>query len=295
MSFAGLMFSYLSAKNDRKRDKGLTTPPDVERFDDIVYGKDRKYQSLDIYRPKGSTGKLPVIMIFHGGAWVYGDKELYQFYAMNLCQRGFAVVNFSYRLAPKNKFPAPFEDSNSVVTFMSENADKYGLDMQNVFAVGDSAGAHLLALYTAICVDPEYASHYAFRVPEGFGFRGIALNCGAYHLSEFEGDLAKMVPALVGDYLPGKGTPEEIALMNVDEHIVPAFPPVIYMTCSDDFLKEQNAFLKEALEKNGVEHEFLYYGDEENKLPHVFHADIRRPESKECNDRECAFFREHIL
>ena len=55
---------------------------------------------LDVYRPKlNIKGKLPVIMSVHGGGWVYGDKDVYQWYCMNLAQRGFAVVNYSYRLA----------------------------------------------------------------------------------------------------------------------------------------------------------------------------------------------------
>ena len=46
------------AKNDRKRDAGLTTPEDVVRYDDIPYGPD-KMHVLDVYRPKAVEGKLP--------------------------------------------------------------------------------------------------------------------------------------------------------------------------------------------------------------------------------------------
>ena len=31
----------------------------------------------------------------HGGGWVYGDKQTYQYYCMSLAEKGFAVVNFS--------------------------------------------------------------------------------------------------------------------------------------------------------------------------------------------------------
>ena len=84
---------YDFGKGDRKRDAGLKTPEDVKRFDDISYGPDRKYQLLDVYRLKDAEGKLPVIVSVHGGGWVYGTKETYQFYCMSLAQRGFAVVN----------------------------------------------------------------------------------------------------------------------------------------------------------------------------------------------------------
>ena len=68
---------------DTLRDRGLSTPPDVERFDNIVYGPDEVWNVLDVYRPKASKDEvLPVIVSVHGGGWVYGDKDRYQFYCM---------------------------------------------------------------------------------------------------------------------------------------------------------------------------------------------------------------------
>ena len=47
---------------DAKRDEGLKTPETVVRFDDIVYGTDPIWQSLDVYRPvNAGDEKLPVI------------------------------------------------------------------------------------------------------------------------------------------------------------------------------------------------------------------------------------------
>lgn len=85
--------------DDAKRDAGLTTPEDVRRFDNIRYGEHDRHL-LDVYRPKDADGKLPIVSI-HGGGWVYGDKELMQFYCMSLAEHGFAMVNFSYRIAPE--------------------------------------------------------------------------------------------------------------------------------------------------------------------------------------------------
>ena len=93
----------LFREGDDRRDAGLTTPEGIRRFDDIVYGEDAERQILDVYRPKDKAGVLPVIVSVHGGGWVYGDKERYQYYCMDLACRGFAVVNFTYRLAPEYK------------------------------------------------------------------------------------------------------------------------------------------------------------------------------------------------
>ena len=278
--------------NDAKRDAGLTTPDDIQRFDDIQYGPDPVENKLDVYRPKNAQGKIPVIVSVHGGGWVYGDKELYQFYGMTLAQRGFAVVNFTYRLAPEVKFPAPLEDTNNVINWMYENQEEYGLDMNHVFMVGDSAGGHLCGLYSAICTNPEYAVNYTFKVPDGFVPQAVALNCGAYNpLSEVGVLGGEQDQELMEDFLPEKGSAKERALVNVTDHVTENFPPVYLMTCVGDFCRPQAPLLEAALKKNGVYYEFKTYGTEENPLYHVFHVTIQEPEGQKCNDEECDFFR----
>ncbi len=290
MSITSTMVRTNFKLGDDKRDAGLATPENVIRYDDIAYGPDRKWQILDVYRPKTEAGKrLPVIVNVHGGGWVYGTKETYQFYCMSLAKRGFAVVNFTYRLAPEFKFPASLEDTNTVFSWVLSHAEEYGFDTAHVFAVGDSAGAHILGLYACICTNPAYAAEYDFRVPEGFVPKAIALNCGVYRINLREKGLTAN---LMKDLLPGKGKPEEIRKIDVLDHITEAFPPVLYMTCSDDFLRSAAPQLGEKLAEKGVPNVFKYYGDEQNKLPHVFHCNIRLPEAAQCNDEECAYFRE---
>ena len=292
MSQASEMVRTEFKKGDDIRDAGLTTPEDIVRYDDIAYGPDPAQQSLDVYRPKASEGKkLPVIVSVHGGGWVYGDKERYQFYCMNLAQRGFAVVNFTYRLAPENKYPSSLEDTNSVFTWVLANGEKYGFDTEHIFAVGDSAGAHNLGLYSGICTNPQYAAEYAFQPPKGFRPTAIALNCGAYEIDTSKKDLTT---ALMSDFLPEKGSPRELDLINVVNHITGDYPPTFFMTCTEDFLKDQAPLLAAKLLAEDVPCVFRYYGDKNKRLPHVFHLGIKSEDATLCNDEECAFFREFL-
>ena len=104
-------FCESNAIDDAKRNEGLKTPRGIQRIDDLRYGEDER-NVLDVYRPKDAHGRLPVIVSIHGGGWVYGNKEIMQFYCMSLAEKGFAVVNFNYRLAPYHKHPVPLEDAN---------------------------------------------------------------------------------------------------------------------------------------------------------------------------------------
>lgn len=277
-------------KSDAKRDAGLTTPGNVKRFDDLAYGEDPVWNVLDVYRPKESEGRLPVIVNVHGGGWVYGDKELYQFYGMSLAQRGFAVVNFTYRLAPEHKYPAPLEDINRVVEWMYQHQEEYGLDMAHVFMVGDSAGGHLAGLYSAICTNPACAKNYPFTVPNGFKPLALGLNCGVYEPgTEVIGGADDR--EVMGDFLPEGGTPEEMEEISVPRHVTSAFPPTFLMTAVGDFCRAQAPLLRKALEENRVPYFFRTYGDEKKPLYHVFHVTIQEEAGQKCNDDECAFFK----
>ena len=280
-------------RSDAARDAGLTTPEDVIRYDGIRYGGDAQWQTLDVYRPRGSgEGLLPVIVSVHGGGWVYGSREVYQFYCMSLAQRGFAVVNFSYRLAPENKFPAQMEDVNAVFSWVLEHAGEYGFDTAHVFAVGDSAGGNLLGLYCAFCTNPDYARGFAFAPPEGFAPAAVALNCGHFRTEKkrFASDLNHL---LLREFLPHRGSRRELEMIDVTAHVTPRFPPAFVMTSTGDFLREQAPLMERALEAAGVPFVSCCYGDEQNKLGHVFHCDVRSQDAQRCNDEECAFFRRY--
>ncbi len=279
-------------ESDAKRDAGLKAPEDVERICDVSYGKDPVWNQLDLYLPKKREEKLSVIVSVHGGGWVYGDKNLYQYYCMGLAQRGFAVVNFSYRLAPESKFPAQLEDTNAVLHWVFAHAEQYGLDLANIFMVGDSAGAHLLGLYSAICADENYAARYDFQVPEGFVPRAIGMNCGVFEPICPETVIGREEDKeLMEDLLPGKGNKEEAELISVLCHVTEKFPPVFLMTAVGDFCKDQAPKLLEKLEEKHVLHEYHIYGDEKQPLYHVFHVTMQEPLGQKCNDEECAFFR----
>ena len=289
MSVTSFMIRRSFRRSDNKRDAGLTTPADVRRYDTIPYGSNRRWQVLDVYRPKDRQEALPVIVSVHGGGWVYGDKEAYQYYCMSLAQQGFAVVNFTYRLAPEFKFPASLEDTNLVFHWVLEHAKDYGFDPAHIFAVGDSAGAHLLGLYSCFCTNPAYAARFAFQPPVGFAPTGVALNCGVYEIRLREKH--DLTTRLMADLLPHKGSSEELEAISVLHNATEKFPPSFVMTASGDFLREAAPPLVERLEVLGVPVTYRLYGDEQNKLGHVFHCNVRSEDGRRCNTDECSFFR----
>ena len=289
MSLQSILLRHAFKRSDDKRDAGLTVPADVRRVVDIPYGTDKKWNLLDVYRPKDAKGRLPVIVSVHGGGWVYGDKERYQYYCMSLAEQGFAVVNFTYGLAPKFKFPSQLRDVNAVFTWVLQNADEYGFDVEHVFGVGDSAGAHLLGLFCCLCTNPDYASQFSFSAPAGFVPKAVALNCGVYEITL--GGKRDLTASLMRDLLPHKGTETELRQVSVLGHVSEKFPPAFVMTCEGDFLVEAAPPLVEKLQALGVPATYRYYGDKEHVLGHVFHCNMRLDAAAQCNRDECDYFK----
>lgn len=281
-------------ESDLKRDVGLTTPEDIVRYDNIPYGENNM-QILDVYKPKNCTlKKLPVIVSVHGGGWVYGHKESYQFYCMSLAQEGFAVVNFSYRHAPEHKFPAFLEDTCIVFNWVLTNSAKFGFDVNNIFAVGDSAGGHILSLFMGLCVNEDYRKNFDFAPPKDFVPRAIALNCGAYQ--PLLDDVSDITPtkALIAEFLENKGTQEELDLINSLKYICKGFPPTFVMTCDGDFLKNQFLPIIQKLMDLNVPYVARYYVTSERVLEHDFHCNIKSDSAVKCNKEECNFFKQNI-
>ena len=287
MSLQTMIFRMMCKRSDDARDRGLTVPAGVECFCNIRYGKDKKYGLLDVYRPTNAAGAVPVIVNFHGGGWIYGTKETYRFYCMSLAEQGFAVVDPSYRLAPKHRFPAAFEDINDVFRFVLDNAGKYGFDTDAVFGLGDSSGAAGMAAYAAVLTCPELAAEFPITPPEGLKLRGLGLNCGTY--------TAKGRTDFYINTLP-KNDPEKVLeLLHTVDHITADYPPCFLMTAADDFMKDQQAPMEEALRAKGVRFVSKLYGDENNRPGHVFHCNIRDKNAAAANREQLEFFRSCII
>lgn len=278
----------LFARSDERRDKNFTTPSNMVRHDNIVYGPEETWNLLDVYYKKGTTACQKTIVSIHGGGWVYGDKDHYQYYCMDLAERGFTVVNFSYRLAPESKYPAALEDINRVFSWVKEHAKDYYIDIEKICVVGDSAGAQLSSQYLTILTNPEYQKLFSFEVPE-IKIRAVALNCGIYDAKEY---CSRNQDELLKCYF-GKN-PETEESIDVMRYLDGNFPPAFIMTAHCDPMKPHAEPLHEKLQALGVECKLRIYGTPENKkVAHVFHCNIVLPEAIACNDDECEFFTQY--
>lgn len=132
-------------------------------FSYVVGGTAR--QMLDFYKFEGlepvSTSRIsretetsprPVLVWFHGGGWVAGQKEDIAPIAFDIAEEaGFHLVSVGYRLSGMDAEPWPgiIHEVKSAIRWLKINAEELGIDHDLIIVGGESAGAHLAAMIAA--------------------------------------------------------------------------------------------------------------------------------------------------
>lgn len=107
-----------------------------------------------LVEPTGTEEDLPVVMYYHGGAFIFPIQQMMiqnaEYYARELHCRVFVP---EYRLAPKYPFPIPLEDCYRTLTYVSEQKKRFHIDDKKLILYGDSAGGCLAAAIAQMCRD----------------------------------------------------------------------------------------------------------------------------------------------
>lgn len=120
---------------------GAEAPEPVER---VSYGDDRG-QRLNVYAPARARD-LPLLLFFHGGAWINGHLGWLSFMAPAVLALPAVFVAASYRLAPRCRWPAQEEDARAALGLVHACAADWGADLERIVIAGHSAGGQLAAL-----------------------------------------------------------------------------------------------------------------------------------------------------
>ncbi|CAN6167226.1 unnamed protein product [Urochloa humidicola] len=97
-----------------------------------------------------SPGKLPILVFFHGGAFLIESavSPQYHGYVSSLAAAaGVLVVSVEYRLAPEHPVPAAYDDAWAAVQWAASARDEWIAehgDTNRLFLAGDSAGGNMV-------------------------------------------------------------------------------------------------------------------------------------------------------
>jgi acetyl esterase/lipase len=155
-----------------------TASADEKKLADLAYGGDEA-QRMDVYIPP-EPHDAPIIMMVHGGAWIFGDKGMSRMYenkAAHWLPKGYIFISVNYRLVPHANPLQQAEDVATALAKVQTEAASWGGDPKRVILIGHSAGAHLVALLAA---NPELA----YRAGAKPWLGTVALDSGALNVPE---------------------------------------------------------------------------------------------------------------
>lgn len=107
--------------------------------------------ALRIFRPQAVADPLPVIVYFHGGGWVLGDRHTHDRLLRELTNgTGAAVVFVDYARSPEAQYPIAIEQAYAATGWIAEHGSSLNLDAERLVVAGDSVGGNMTAAVTLL-------------------------------------------------------------------------------------------------------------------------------------------------
>ena len=142
--FLGFRKSFYEFDKPRLELQVLPKEVSIKSFN---YGNDEK-QSFNLF--KTNDEKKPLLIDLHGGAWIYGDKDLNNMFCATMCQKGYDVISLGYRLVNDVLLKDIIFDIFNGLKYIISHKDELKIDLDKVYLTGDSAGGHLALLVCSI-------------------------------------------------------------------------------------------------------------------------------------------------
>jgi hypothetical protein len=127
----------------------------------------------EIVRLRGRTATVPVVLLAHGGTFIFGNKQDMKDWCERYARKGYVAASIQYRLYPVIPFGFPdsvkiidaavkaMSDMKAAVRFLNQDAagaNQFKIDPEHIFIGGYSAGGvaalHAAYLDTTDAMDP---------------------------------------------------------------------------------------------------------------------------------------------
>lgn len=239
---------------------------DLAYFDGEGFS-DEKHR-LDLIVP---TDQPPIatMLWIHGGAWAFGDRKDDLALARAFAREGVAVAAMSYRLSRGDwrgeafsatgvQHPEHIKDVARAFAWLHDNAEAYGLDKDQFFVSGFSAGGHLSAL---LAMDERYLTAHDLSLTD---MRAAIPVAGGYDLEGYyqaiEAGLGE--DTAIGHVLGVFGPRDGLAAASPMSYLTDASIPMLVLTESEtaDYTRVFDQAVAETGKTDLIR--FLYYDDE---------------------------------
>lgn len=156
---------------------GITCIKDICYGEEILNKGDLYFKSEIL----NDGEKHPIIVYYHGGAFLAGDKK----YRVSVCEyyakEGYFVFCPNYRMPPSVDYKGLIIDCVDSLNFVETLAEKYNINLNNIVLTGDSAGGYIASYLAAIKYNENLCEVIGCE-KVSVDLKGLMLMCGIYDL-----------------------------------------------------------------------------------------------------------------
>jgi acetyl esterase len=276
--------SMASIDKPRLRKQG---PPVYEgNIIEVIFDEEKR-TNCDVVYALNQEVKPATCFMIHGGGLFYGDKSLNIHASVEMAKRGFNVINLNY---PLLQDASVFEQVNTILKafhFFEQQHAQYALNMNDVYVMGDSAGAYLTLTSSILTNRKDLMIKYGFTQPS---IKIKAIGCICIMVSLVRSDALMFLPVLAFRDQDDDFFRE---IFSTPLSLLIDAPPCFIMGSEEDLLKHDTNSLLEACQSTHHLHESLIFPKGENHpLYHVFPiTHVHYEESQKVFDECSLFFR----
>jgi acetyl esterase len=209
---------------------------------------------IRIVRPIDASGMMPVVMYFHGGGWVVGDKETHDRLIREIAVGSRAAVVFvDYSRSPEARFPIAIEQAYSATQWVARHGAEQRLDSRRLALVGDSSGGNMAA---AVALMAKQLGGPPIRCQVLF-FPTTDANFDTVSYRQFaDGPFLtrELMQWFWNQYAPDAAAREEITASPLRATIeqLRGLPPALIITDENDVLRDEGEAFAHSLIEAGV-------------------------------------------
>lgn len=239
---------------------------------------------VKIYYPKEIKESYPGLVFLHGGGFVLGLNDSYDYVCSTLTNYANCVtISVDYRLAPENRFPAAVIDSYAATQYIYEHSEKFKIDPLRIAIAGDSAGGNLAAVVSNMAKDkgtPKLCGQILIYPTTAAGieskYPSIKENAKRYSLTEdsVNGLFALLYATDVSDMKNPHFSP--IFYPNFEE-----LPSALIITAEYCPLRDEGEEYATKLNEAGVKVKYTCYKD-------MLHGFVNKYSNGFCNESKAA-------
>ncbi|MFD3459192.1 alpha/beta hydrolase [Nocardia fluminea] len=271
------------------------TPDPVAEIETIAVpssADDERAIPVRAYHPSDAgAGPHPIIVFAHGGGWCSGDFDTHDVLCRALANRtGAILLAVDWRLAPEHQFPAGLDDLYTVIAWAHRYGESLGGDPARLIVSGDSAGANLVTVASALSRDrkgPPIAAQLLFYPPVA----GATLTASREEFGDTHFPQREVMDNVLTAYLPD-GVDASNPLVAPLYGDLADLPPAFLQVGEFDPLRDEGIAYAEALSRAGVKAESKVYPRSEHGFIQFFKDKPNHPEGERALDDAVVFLRE---